>query len=149
MTKIFNSKNGPFKWVVCVVAFILFIASCHKKEVNPESKSATLHIEYEAKNLSFASPGFKSNVDVWINGVTHYPSAMNNDNIINLDLNIKGDQSITVNGYVIDSVGCGSSQSNIPVSLKIIYNNKEISNKSYSSSCSGSVQYQGKLEYIN
>jgi hypothetical protein len=61
---------------------------------------------------------------------------------------LKGDQTVTVNGFVIDSTGCGSTQSNVPVTMKVKYNSNSLSDKSAAGRCIGSIQYNGKLEFI-
>jgi hypothetical protein len=137
------------KNIFFLLAIIFY--SCKKHHEDPISKSATLHIEYTATQPTFSGVGFQSKAVVYFSDKSpiEFYSDLNKSNVISADVTIQGNQTVTVNGFVIDSTGCGSSQSNVPVALKVTYNGKTVSDKSAGGRCIGSIQYKGTLEFIN
>lgn len=139
------------KNLILILALSSCFFSCKKHHEDPISKEATMHIDYTASQPTFSGVGFQSKVIITFNG--HSPiefySNLDKNNTISQDVSIKGDQTVTVNGFVIDSTGCGSSQSNVPVAMKVKFNGSTISDKTSGGRCIGSIQYSGKLAFIN
>lgn len=134
-----------------ILILAIIFCSCKKHHEDPISGYASLHIEYSASRPSFANPGFQSKVMILFpdRSPLQYYSSLDKANVISQDVILQGNQKVIINGFVIDSVGCGSSQSNVPVAMKLTYNGKVISDKSASGGCNGSIQYNGTLEFIH
>jgi hypothetical protein len=134
-----------------ILILAIVFCSCKKHHEDPISKSAVLHIEYSANQPTFSGTGFESKVVIYFpdKAPVEFYSDFSKANTISTDISLIGNQQITVNGFVIDSTGCGSSQSNVPVKMTLTYNGSVISNLSSPGRCIGSIQYSGTLAFIN
>lgn len=134
-----------------ILMLAVIFCSCKKHNEDPISKSAVLHIEYSASQPTFSGTGFQSKVMILFSDKAPIEvySNFGKTNTISKDIILQGDQLVTINGFVIDSTGCGSTQSNVPVLMKLTFNSKTISDLSSPGRCSSSIQYRGTLAFIN